>query len=224
MVLENHHAAVIFEKYGLDFCCRGNQTLDIACKERSLSAEKVAQELLVLPDSPSGMREQQWDIPFLIDYIVNVHHSYIREILPTLRDHLGKVMRVHGHRHPELLRVGQLFQSTTEDLEDHLLKEEAVLFPYIKELSAGRKPKMPFGSVRNPIAAMVNEHEQAGDTFAEIKVLLQNYQPPQDACTTMRVLYKELQEFEEDLHQHVFLENSILFPKASAKETEVFEK
>lgn len=221
MVLENHQTARVFEKYGLDFCCRGNQTLDSACAEHSLPIETIQRELEALPEHPNAMREYLWDSPFLVDYILNNHHNYIRQTLPSLREHLSKVLRVHSIRHPELIRVGQLFESVTADLEHHLLKEEIMLFPYIKELMNNRIVISPFGSVRDPIEALENEHVDAGDTFAEIRSLLNNYQPPEDACTTMKVTYKELQEFEQDLHEHVFLENTILFPKAITKEKEL---
>ncbi len=219
MVLENHQTARIFEKYGLDFCCRGNQTLDSACAEQSISPATIQREIEELPEYPNAMREYLWDSPFLIDYIVNNHHNYIKKTLPVLREHLSKVIQVHSIRHPELIRVGQLFESTTSELEQHLLKEEVILFPYIKELMNDRKVQSPFGTVRNPIEAMKNDHVEAGDTFAEIRMLLDNYQPPEDACVTMKVTYKELEQFERDLHEHIFLENSILFPKAIQKES-----
>jgi regulator of cell morphogenesis and NO signaling len=221
MVVANFRTAAIFQKYGIDFCCRGNRTLAAACTEKGINQKLVALELEKIANDATDIlpKFDQWELNFLIDYIVSNHHGYVRKMLPVLYQHTTKIASVHGSRHPELVRLASGFASIGQELEMHMRKEEQILFPYIKSLVAARHagltPPVPlFGSVRNPIAMMEREHQSAGDEMAMIHNLTSNYTPPEDACTTYRVTFQELQDFEQDLHQHVHLENNILFPKA----------
>jgi regulator of cell morphogenesis and NO signaling len=229
LVNENPHAASIFEAYGLDFCCKGNQTLEAATIGNQQLASQVREALEQLPSEPLGRRYHQWDLSFLIDYIVSNHHQYIRSALPSMKEHLDKVIRAHGEHHPELYMVSKEFNSALAELSAHLEKEELVLFPYIKRLLSAEQNGYPiskasFASIANPIGVMISEHEHAGRAFETIRELLNDYEPPADACTTMRLTYRELDEFEKDLHMHVFLENSILFPKALKLERTLTEQ
>lgn len=213
--------AQIFKKYGLDFCCGGKKTVKEACKEKGLDVTKIEQELQQADKMPasSPLPYNDWSLDFLSDYIVNTHHSYVQKNLPDLRAYAEKVMKVHGNRHPELLPIYQLVEEVNAELTAHMVKEEKVLFPYIKELVASNKNAQPlhaahFGSVQNPINMMEMEHEMVGKNLAQIRELTNNYSLPEDACATYSLLYRMLDEFEEDLHLHVHLENNILFPKA----------
>jgi regulator of cell morphogenesis and NO signaling len=222
MVTDNFRTAAVFQSYGIDFCCRGNRTLAQACAEKGIDREAVLADLRKIDGNGGGdplPKFDLWELDFLMDYIVNNHHSYVRRMLPTLYQHTAKIASVHGGNHPELMRVASGFAAIGQELEQHMLKEEQVLFPFIKRLVAARRAGMtpaapPFGTVRNPIAMMQREHQNAGDEMALIRELTNNYTPPEDACTTYRVTLQELQEFEQDLHRHVHLENNILFPKA----------
>jgi regulator of cell morphogenesis and NO signaling len=224
IVAENFRAAAVFQKYGLDFCCRGNRRVTDACAEQGISPDVIFNDLAKIETREDTVpRFNAWEPDFLIDYILNNHHHYIRVMLPILYLHTKKIADVHGERHPELLEVASYFAKIGQELEMHMRKEEHVLFPYIKSLVASRRVGMipaapPFGSVRNPIAMMEAEHQTAGDEMAMIRTLTNNYTPPDDACTTYRVTFQELEEFEQDLHRHVHLENNILFPKAVALE------
>ncbi|MDP4220426.1 MAG: iron-sulfur cluster repair di-iron protein [Bacteroidota bacterium] len=225
IVTENFNSASVLEKYGLDFCCKGNMSLKIACESRDLDPETIARELSEVTYEESSQRYFQWELPFLIDYIINNHHSYVREKIPTLFMHLNKISNVHGQRHPEFLEVERIFHKVAEDLSQHMVKEEKMLFPAIKMIAQARAggeklPGLPFGSLMGPISVMLSEHETAGEELEQIRDLLNDYTPPEDGCTTIRVTFKELEGFEKDLHKHVFLENSILFPKASRMEKE----
>jgi regulator of cell morphogenesis and NO signaling len=158
-------------------------------------------------------------LDFLADYIINTHHSYIRKTLPDIRSYAEKVKTVHGSAHPELFRILELVEEINAELTAHLIKEEKVLFPYIKELVAAKNNIKPlsaahFGTVQNPIHMMEIEHELVGKNLDEIRKLSHNYTLPEDACASYQLLYRILDEFEEDLHLHIHLENNILFPKS----------
>lgn len=215
------HKAEVFKKYGLDFCCGGKQTVKEACAEKGLDVTKVEKELQ-LADRLTASRPipySDWSLDFLSDYIVNTHHSYVRRSLPDLSGYALKVMQVHADQHPELVRIQQLVEEVKTELSAHMVKEEKVLFPYIKELVAAGGNKAPlhaahFGTVQNPINMMEMEHELVGKNLEEIRQLADNYILPADACASYNLLYHLLAEFEEDLHLHIHLENNILFPKA----------
>lgn len=213
--------AQIFKKYGLDFCCGGKKTVKEACKEKGLDVTKIEQELQQADKMPASrpLPYNDWSLDFLSDYIVNTHHSYVQKNLPDIRAYAEKVMKVHGNRHPELLPIYQLVEEVNAELTAHMVKEEKVLFPFIKELVAASNSAQPlhaahFGSVQNPINMMEMEHEMVGKNLAQIRELTNNYSLPEDACASYSLLYRMLDEFEEDLHLHVHLENNILFPKA----------
>jgi regulator of cell morphogenesis and NO signaling len=214
-------AAGVFEKYGLDFCCQGATALGAACEAKGLDTEALARELaqaLATPD-PSQPRYAEWDADVLITHILTTHHVYVRNAIPTIITHVDKVGTVHGANHPEAVTVCDIFHQLANELWNHMGKEENVLFPHIKALAVAKRegtaaPAPHFGTVRNPISMMLTEHDAAGEGCKRIRELTNNYTAPDDACTTYRVLYQELAAFEADLHQHVYLENSILFPKA----------
>lgn len=213
--------AQVFKKYGLDFCCGGKKTVKEACAEKGLDVTKVEKELQQADALPASrpLPYGDWSLDFLADYIVNTHHSYVRKNLPDIKAYANKVMKVHGAGHPELLRINQLVEEIYAELTAHLVKEEKVLFPYVKELVAATNGTQilqasHFGTVQNPINMMEMEHEIVGKNLAEIRELSDNYTLPEDACASYSLLYRMLDEFEEDLHLHIHLENNILFPKA----------
>ena len=213
--------AQVFKKYGLDFCCGGKKTVQQACKEKGLDVAKVEQELQLLDKSPTSrpLPYGDWSLDFLADYIVNTHHSYVVKYLPEIVSYAKKVMKVHGSHHPELVRIRQLVEAVNAELMAHMIKEERVLFPYIKALVAAKDHIQPlqaahFGTVQHPINMMEMEHEMVGNHLAEIRELSSNYTLPENACASYSLLYRMLAEFEEDLHLHIHLENNILFPKA----------
>lgn len=222
--------AQVFKKYGLDFCCGGKKTVKEACAEKGLDVTRVEQELQQADKTPASrpLPYGDWSLDFLADYIVHTHHSYVKKNLPDIYAYAKKVMQVHGRHHPELVRIYQLVEEVNAELTAHLEKEEQILFPYIKELVAVKKSMQPlhavqFGTVQNPIAMMEMEHELVGKNLAEIRGLSLNYLLPEDACASYSLLYRMLDEFEEDLHLHIHLENNILFPKALEMEKQFHE-
>lgn len=214
--------AKVFKKYGLDFCCGGKKTIQEACSEKGLDVTVVEQELRQADNKAMSSRPlpyNEWNLDFLADYIVNTHHAYVRKNLPDIRAYASKVYSVHGNRHPELNNVKQLVESIANELIPHMEKEETILFPYIKQLvqSKGNGQSLTqsaFGSVQNPINVMESEHEAVGAFFEDIRKLTKDFALPEDACASYTLLYRLLEEFEEDLHLHIHLENNILFPKA----------
>lgn len=227
-VTENIKTAHIFKKYGIDFCCGGGISIEKACAKNNVDRSLLEKELLEVDTVVERAYDyDKWEVTFLIDHIINVHHSYVNESLPIISQYANKVAKVHGHHYKEVVEINTLFHKVANELLMHLHKEEEILFPYIKELAKTEKEDVhnnitpPFGSVNNPIRMMEEEHETAGDIFKEIAVLTKNYTPPAEACNTFRALYAKLEEFEQDLHLHIHLENNILHPKAIALEKKV---
>lgn len=220
VVTENIKSAHIFKKYGIDFCCGGGITIEKACAKKEVDYSVLIEELSAIDKVTSNAYNyDNWDLGFLIDHIQNVHHTYVEENIPLLIQYANKVASVHGHHYTEVVEINNLFTEVANELSAHMRKEELILFPYVKQMvkaeKEGVKAAPPhFGTVKNPIQMMENEHENAGDILKEIARLSNNYSPPEDACNTFRALYAKLDEFEQDLHQHIHLENNILFPKA----------
>ncbi|MDZ7682772.1 MAG: iron-sulfur cluster repair di-iron protein [Fodinibius sp.] len=220
IVKGDYRTAQVFEHYGLDFCCGGNRTIPEICKGTDLNADDVYTALEQLKqEGQEDNNYDQWSLDFLVDYIVNNHHKFSREKLPEIGKYAKKVASVHGDRHEELKEIYYEFTMLHGEITNHLEKEERILFPYIKELveaeKEGETPDTPdFGMAANPISMMEEEHDEAGASMAKIRKLSNNFTPPEDACTTYRLLYENLEGFEKDLHKHVHLENNILFPKA----------
>jgi regulator of cell morphogenesis and NO signaling len=215
IVANDFRSATVFKEAGIDFCCGGNKSIAESCSEFGINSIDLIEKLKVLnSSSPSPAQNyKEWDIDFLCDYIVNTHHKYVLKSLPELVHYTQKISLVHGERHPELIEVADLFTQINMELLQHLKNEEEVLFPAIKE-------KMKSGSegaikvIVSMISRLSGEHEFAGGAMDKIKSITGNYQLPADSCNTYKVAFKLLEEFEDDLHIHVHLENNILFPKA----------
>lgn len=229
IVAQNYKAAAVFKSYNIDFCCKGNRTIYEACAQRGIPEEalKKALEKAVQETDSGSPKFDSWASDLLADYIEKKHHRYVKRILPEINAYLDKVCKVHGNNHPELFEVQKLFRESARELANHMQKEEIILFPFVRKLAeadAGDKKNInrpPFGTVGNPIEMMMHEHDAEGERFRKIAQLTDGYTPPVDACNTYKVAFALLQEFEEDLHQHIHLENNILFPKAIALEEQM---
>ena len=220
MVAEDFKAAEVFRKYKIDFCCKGNRTIEEACENKKFNIDDVYKDLENLSNQKSNDIDfNSWPLDLLADYVEKTHHRYVEENTAVLLRYLNKLCKVHGDRHPELFEINELFVESAKDLGAHLKKEELLLFPFIKKMVAAKQKgenveKPHFGSVENPVAMMKHEHTIEGDRFVKIAALTNNYQFPEDACGTYQVTFKMLEDFEKDLHTHIHLENNILFPKA----------
>jgi regulator of cell morphogenesis and NO signaling len=220
LVKENYRVVPVLEKYNLDFCCRGKKSLQDACLEKGLELSGVAAELeaAVIAPGTNRMSFEKMSAEQLISHILVNHHFYVKQAMPLIYMHLAKVAAKHGIHYPYMVQVLELFEKIQEEMTSHMHKEEAILFPRIKEMEKlhpeNRKTEFPSNYLIAPITVMEIEHEHAGDILFKIRELTNNYTAPDDACTTFRVCLSELKEFEDDLHEHVHLENNILFPQA----------
>ncbi len=222
LAVENPASTRVFEKFGIDYCCGGGKSLRDACEAANIAPDKLVDSLKAAEQGKNTSGNKDWTsqpLSDLIDHIVETHHAYTREELTRLEPLLAKVCSVHGQRHPELTKIKQLFAGLFQELTMHMMKEEQVLFPYISRMEEAvleRRPIMPpmFGTVQNPVQMMMREHDDAGQALHEMRELSGGYTPPQDACVSFQTLYRALDEFERDLHQHIHLENNILFPRA----------
>ena len=227
LALENATATRVFEKLGIDYCCGGNKSLEEACRTANLNIDQVLDSLEMAEQSAhTAQKDRDWQVEPLADliaHIKNTHHNYTREEIARLGPLFDKVCSVHGNNHPELLQIRGLFQGLTQELTTHLMKEEMVLFPYIvrmEEAAIEKEPLVPapFGTVQNPVSMMEHEHDSAGNALRAMREASNGYSAPADSCVSYQTLYKTLAAFETDLHQHIHLENNILFPRAAAME------
>ncbi|WP_394775321.1 iron-sulfur cluster repair di-iron protein [Flavobacterium sp.] len=226
-VAQDFRTAAVFTKYQIDFCCKGNRTLNEVCEKQDIDSDVLLQNVYDILESENGntIDFNSWPLDLLADYIEKTHHRYVEDKSTILIQFLDKLCKVHGAAHPELFKINKLFTECAEELSQHMKKEELMLFPFIKRMvktkeSDGILTPPSFGSVSNPIAMMMQEHNNEGERFNEIARLTNNYTPPSDGCTTYKVTFAMLKEFEEDLHKHIHLENNILFNKAVILEEE----
>lgn len=217
IVTDYHQTAPIFEKYGIDFCCKGKRPLEQACTERALNKEDILAELNNAIETQSAAIDfNALSLTSLADYIVRTHHTYVKFNMPQIYNYVLRVATKHGERFPYMKEVFQLFSEIQEEMNQHMLKEERVLFPRIKELETNGALDVPLEYYTGLINVMEEEHDRAGSLMQQIRELTNNYTAPESACTTFRLSLASLQDFEADLHQHVHLENYVLFPKAIA--------
>ncbi len=220
LAAQNPSALPVFERLGIDYCCGGDQSLDDACKKRGLDPQQVLAEIGRCPQDNGNTTD--WlaaPLSELCDHIKQTHHAFLREQLPFLTQLIDKVVDAHAERHPELNDVRETFRALRDELEPHMLKEERILFPAVRALEISTQPvSLPFGTVKNPIGVMEDEHEHAGQALRRLRELTGDFSPPDDACNAYRGLLESLQRLEADLHEHIHMENNILFPRAAELE------
>lgn len=214
IVTNDFRTATIFKNAGIDFCCGGKQTLSEACSDKNIDQQELENELSGLADHGFPSHNfKDWDPAFLSDYIVNTHHKFVMKHLPELLFYTDKIANVHGNNHSELVEVARVFEEINKELRQHLKNEEEVLFPAIKQ-TMNQPSEKSKETIKSEIERMFGEHDFAGGAMEKINRLTGSYRIPEDACKTYEVTLKLLQQFEDDLHVHVHLENNILFPKA----------
>ena len=221
LVVERPSRSRVFEALGIDYCCGGGVPLAEACAGAGLDPDEVIAELERREAGQDGEEAglTSMGLGELVDHIVETHHAYLKEELPRLSFMVDKVANVHGGAHTELVELRGAFEGLRAQLEEHTAKEERMLFPVCRELEGAQTmPAVPYGTVKNPIAAMMREHLEAGEGLGKIRDLTREYAAPDDACNTYRAMLDGLSELECDTHYHVFKENSVLFPKAAAAE------
>jgi len=211
-------SARVLERFGLDYCCGGRRPLREACEAAGVDADEVRLELAAIEDAP----EPDWASMApraLVDHIEHTHHAYLWQELPRLMALADKVAGVHGGRHSELAAVRDVVEELRADFEPHLMKEERILFPAIRQLAdGGATAGFPFGSIANPVSMMMREHDQTGEILARLRRLTSDFSVPADGCASYAALYQGLEEVERDTHLHIHKENNLLFPAVIALE------
>jgi len=214
----------LFETLKIDYCCGGNRPLTEACASADVEVDNVMELLSALDKSGASdsvtVDFQTLSLTDLITHILETHHVFTKSEMDRIQALAGKVIGAHGANHPELLTVGELFQRLCADLGPHMFKEEQILFPYIVAMEQAETqdqpiPFAPFGTVKNPIRMMMMEHDSVGDILRKLRLVTSDYRVPSDGCISYQTLYQALEGFEQDLHQHIHLENNVLFPKAA---------
>ncbi len=219
LALEAPYAIAVMERWQIDYCCRGHRSVAEACRDAGVSPV----ELLAAIGDPriDPLQSPDWrnrSLTELQGYILSTHHRYTRQAIETISLLSGKVANRHGANHSEVLTVRRLFAELSDELIPHLRKEEEILFPFVEELEASSaadpRPSTCFGTIANPIRVMLMEHESAGEKLVQLRAATSGYRLPEDACLSFRALYEQLAALEGDLHQHIHLENNVLFPRA----------
>jgi len=226
LAVELPNATRVFEKNRIDYCCGGDQLLGAACAKAGVDLQTLEKMLEANPGPAlnATVEFQNLSAAELIEYILDKHHVYTRDEMQRLETLVDKVVNAHGANHPELLSIRDLLQQLIAELRGHMFKEEQILFPFIVQLehyvSQGQPaPFAPFGTVNNPIRMLMFEHDKAGELLREMRKLSRDYKVPENACMSYQTFYEALEAFEQDLHQHIHLENNVLFPMASKLES-----
>ena len=212
-------AVSVFTRYDIDYCCGGHRTLEDACRRKGLDPERIEAEIMQSERTTGShvLRPENWSASFLADYIVQNHHSYVRKSIPEIQRLLDKVCDAHGSDLVELVQIRKAFLDLSEELMQHMDKEETILFPAIQKSDLSQNP-LPASALRAPVGVMEREHAIAGDLIKQIRALSDNYTAPEYACPTFQVTYQKLQQFDADLMQHIHLENNVLFTRFKANE------
>lgn len=222
LVARDYRAAAVLEQFNIDFCCGGRRSFVQGCTDAGADLDAVTGALDTLLSASNPAEDvREWPLTRLTDHIVATHHAFVRGEVPTLVRQCAKIAAVHGQRHPELREVTQVIDDLAAELLEHLDKEEQVLFPYVRSLASNVPVASPcFGAIANPVRMMEAEHVEAGEHLKTLRTLTRDYSIPDDACATYRVAMQRLEAFERDLHLHIHLENNVLFPRATALESE----
>ncbi len=227
IVAEDYRNAAVFDRYGIDFCCNGEQTLSSACEQKQLDAIELRKllHLGMLDLQVEPMDYNSWPLDLLTEFIEKKHHRYAEEKIPVINQYLTEICRDHGAQHPELHLIYEIFITSSVELTVQMEKEELVLFPYIRKMFNAKYNSetldVPrFAPINIHVLALINDHRTEGRRLRKIEAFSNNYTPPKDTCKAYRRAFTLLQEFYKDLQIHIHLENNIIFPKATLLETE----
>lgn len=228
VVAQDNRTALVFKSYGMNYCCGGKDKIEEACKEKKVESRRLINELKQFIDTSTEKKIEynEWSLSDLANYIEKTHHRYCDAKISEIKPYLEKIVEEHGTDFPELTEIKELFLETAGEMTTHMKKEELILFPFIRKMEKAKENKEPllvphFKTVENPITMMLEDHSDEGARFEKIRTLSGNYKIPENACYIHKITIALLQQFEEDLHQHIHLENNILFPKAIELEKEL---
>jgi len=232
IVRHDYRTADVFRKYNIDFCCGRKWPLDAVCKNKNLETEVVIEELeKIVRQIPSNaaIDFDSWDIDFLTDYVLNIHHRYLIKALPAVKEQIRKFLDGHLKNYPDLAILEVIINRFMKEIPPHMKKEEEIFFPYIKQIYHAHKHRESYArllikTLRKPLEeVMLKEHETVGSDLHLLRMTTNNYTPPGNACITHKVTFAKLKELDKDLVQHIHLESNILFPKAIKMEQELLQ-
>jgi regulator of cell morphogenesis and NO signaling len=233
IVNQDYRTADIFRRYDIDFCCGAKWPLDIACKNKGIETGEILNEIKKItqhsPTSPF-LDFDAWEMDFLADYIYNIHHSYLNKALPEIQSYISEFLEGHRSQYPELGELEEIFARFMKEIPPHMHQEEEILFPYIKQIYHAWLHKESYArllvrTLRKPVEeVMEKEHESTNSLLHRLREITNNYTPPDSTCLMHKVTFAKLQELDNDLVQHIHLENNILFPKAIAMEKELLQR
>jgi regulator of cell morphogenesis and NO signaling len=228
IVTKNINTASVFKKYKIDFSFHGNMLLSKACKEQNVNLKQIVKDLKAVNSTIYYLKDyDSWNLDFLIDFIINIHHEYKEENILFLKEYGKKVATIYGDQFKELKEINLLINEVTDNILEHMKNEEKTIFPYIKKLldaqSKNKTANTTNSPLNDPIESLEDEHEKVGNVFKRISILTNNYTLPKNTCVNYKVLYLKLQQFEEKLFTHIHIENNILFPKAKRLERSFYE-
>jgi regulator of cell morphogenesis and NO signaling len=230
IVKKNYRTAVIFRSHGIEYCCGAKFPLELVCSLKGLDPDLILEELESASRTvtiPNTIKFEEWDLSFLADYIVHIHHAYLRSTLPTALETIRQFADGHKKKFTNLPELVVVFSSLVKELLSHIKYEEEIIFPYIKQIAHAHKANESYASLlvrtlSKPVEEVMNhEHKFVEDSLARIRELTEKYQFPAEACTSHKVSFLTLQDLESDILQHLHLENDILFPRAIKMEKEL---
>lgn len=233
IVTKDYRTADVFRKHGINFCCGGKIPLDTICDAMGLDQKEIEKELKLAVQTiniSSFLAYHEWDIGFLTDFIVHVHHAYLKKALPEIKDYLERFVEGHRKKYPYLNELQVDFMSLKQELLPHLQEEEEIIFPYIKQISHAYLNQESYGgllvrTLRKPVENIMNhENEMVNKMLKRLREHTDNYTLPENPCVNHKVTFSKLRELDNDLVHHMHLENNILFPKAISMEKELLQK
>jgi len=233
IVINDYRTAAVFRKYGIDYCCGGKWSLYALCESKGIDTGKVLIELEKATTSinvSNSLQFDDWNIDFIINYIIHIHHQYLKKALPSVKEQLINFASGHSNKYPELNELAKDFMQLEKIKIPHMIEEEEIIFPYIKQISHAYEGKEAYATLlvrtlRKPLESnILNEHETLSKIIHRIRELTHNYTPPIHACVKHRVTFSLLKELDNDLVQHLHLENNVLFPKTLAMEKDLLQK
>jgi regulator of cell morphogenesis and NO signaling len=233
IVRMHYRTAGVFRRYGIEYCCGVRWPLKMVVEEKKLDGPTLLRELeeaCRVLITPAGLPYQTWSVDFLIDYIINIHHEYLRRSLNPMLEQVSRFVEEHRKKYPELEELSQHLQFLGKTMIPHLMQEENVIFPYIRQISHAYESQEAYATLlvrtlRKPVEALMHEeHEAIGKLLTRLRELTRYYTAPENACTSHRLAFSLLKELDQDLVQHIFLENEVLFPKAIAMEKELLAR
>lgn len=233
IVTHDYRTADVFRKYDIDFCCGGKWPLDMVCKNKNLDIDDILLELQKIVGqnfSNAAIDFDSWELDFLTDYILNVHHTYLAKALPDIQQQIKKFLDEHRKKFAELAELESIINQFMKEIPPHMKKEEEIFFPYIKQIYHAHKHRESYArllirTLRKPLEeVMLKEHETTGGNLHRLRTITNNYTPPANACLSHKITFAKLKELDYDLVQHIHLESNILFPKAIAMEKELLQE